>query len=164
MKKVIAYEFLSLDGFMAGKEGREMDFVTENFLPEIEADIAGEYDRAGAFLMGRTTYEILSQYWPDVTVREEPLADYMNKMEKIVFSSSLSKAEKWQNSSIVCGELRSEIEALKKRKSKNMIIIGSASMVQQLTDEKLIDEYYFLLFPVVLGEGKPLFDKISNKI
>jgi len=71
MRKLIAYEFLSIDGYMAGREGQEMDFVTKNFLNEMETDIVLEYKNADKFLFGRITYESLSQYWPNVTTEDE---------------------------------------------------------------------------------------------
>lgn len=163
MRKLIAYEFLSIDGFMAGKEGQEMNFVTENFSGEMETDIAMEYNNVDTFLFGRKTYENLSHYWPNVTRREEPLAGFMNGMKKIIFSSTLNVLE-WNNSELSTTTLIQEVNNLKKIEGKNIMIIGSASIVQKLTEKKLIDEYKFLLFPVILGGGKPLFSDIKTKL
>lgn len=163
MRKLIAYEFLSLDGFMAGREGQEMDFVTQRFLAEMESDIAQEYKNADTFLFGRKTYESLSQYWPNVTIKDEPLADFMNGMRKIVFSSTISDLN-WNNSKLSQVSLVEQVTTLKKEEGKNIIIIGSASIIQKLTELKLIDEYKILLFPVVLGDGKPLFNRQKNAV
>lgn len=163
MRKLIAYEFLTLDGYMAGNEGEEMDFVTQHFLTEMEMDIAQDYENIDTFLFGRKTYESLSQYWPNVTIEKEPLADFMNGMRKIVFSSTIDDL-KWNNSALSTQNLIEEVKALKKEQGKDVMIIGSASVVQKLTEMKLIDEYKILLFPVVLGAGKPLFKGNENAL
>lgn len=163
MRKLIAYEFLSIDGYMAGKEGQEMNFVTADFLPEMENDIALEYKGVDTFLFGKTTYESLTQYWPNVTTEEEPLSDLMNGMKKIVFSSTINNVG-WNNSQLASKDLVEQVEELKKEEGKNIMIIGSASIVQRLTEEKLIDEYKLLLFPVVLGGGKPLFKELKAEL
>ncbi len=164
MRKLIAYEFLSLDGYMAGRNGQEMDFVTQNFINEMETDIASEYNNVDIFLFGRITYESLAQYWPNVTTKEEPLADLMNGMNKIVFSSSIDDNLKWNNSKLSTKNLVEQVTALKMKEGKNIMLIGSASIVQKLTKIKLIDEYKILLFPVVLGGGKPLFKKLEDEL
>ncbi|WPR75990.1 dihydrofolate reductase family protein [Algoriphagus sp. NG3] len=163
MRKLIAYEFLSNDGYMAGREGEEMDFVTRNFLKEMETDIELEYKEVDTFLFGRTTYESLSRYWPTVTTEDEPLADLMNGMNKIVFSSTLDDL-KWNNSRLSTKGLEEQVIELKREEGKNIMIIGSASIVQSLTEKKLIDEYKFLLFPVILGDGKPLFKNTKEEL
>ena len=163
MRKLIAYEFLSIDGYMAGRNGQEMDFVTKNFLDEMETDIAMEYKKVDTFLFGRTTYESLSQYWPNVTTADEPLADFMNGMNKIIFSSTI-KSLKWKNSKLSTKDLVEQVTELKKGEGKNIMIIGSASIVQKLTKKKLIDEYKILLFPVVLGGGKSLFKELTDEL
>lgn len=145
-----------MDGYMAGKAGQEMDFVTSKFLPEMEEDIALAYQHVDRFLFGKTTYESLAQYWPTVSQEEEPLADIMNKMHKVVFSSTLGQLE-WNNAHLAVKGLEQEVRSLKEKEGKDIMIIGSASLVQQLTGLGLIDEYRFLLFPVLLGGGKPLF-------
>lgn len=163
MRKLIAYEFLSIDGYMAGREGQEMDFVTQNFINEMEADIASEYENVDTFLFGRTTYESLSQYWPNVTIEDEPLADLMNGMNKVVFSSTMDDL-KWNNSKLSTKDLVEQVAELKMKEGRNIMVIGSASIVQRLTEMKLIDEYKILLFPVVLGGGKPLFKELKDEL
>ncbi|UNY99836.1 dihydrofolate reductase family protein [Zhouia spongiae] len=157
MRKIIAYEFLTIDGYMAGREGQEMDFVTRNFLNEMESDIAKEYKDVDTFLFGRVTYESLSNYWPNVTIKEEPLADLMNNMSKIVFSKTTTDL-KWKNSRQSTKKLLEEVEG------KNVMIIGSASIVQELTERRLIDEYKILFFPLISGGGKSLFRQLNEGI
>ncbi len=163
MRKLIAYEFLSIDGYMAGRKGQEMDFVTQNFVSEMETDIASEYKNVDTFLFGRITYESLSQYWPNVTTEDEPLADLMNGMNKIVFSSTIDNL-KWNNSKLSAKDIIEQVTELKMKEGKNIMIIGSASIVQKLTKMKLIDEYKILLFPVILGGGKPLFKELKDEL
>lgn len=163
MRKIIAYEFLTIDGYMAGREGQEMDFVTRNFLNEMESDIAKEYQGVDTFLFGRVTYESLSNYWPNVTTKEEPLADLMNNMSKIVFSKTTTDL-KWKNSRQSTKKLLEEVEDLKEKEGKNVMIIGSASIVQELTERRLIDEYKILFFPLISGGGKSLFRQLNEGI
>ena len=126
------------------------------------------YDSADTLLLGRTTYKIFEGYWP--TAASNPatsqgdieMAHKINNITKIVFSHSMEGVE-WENSKLLKEINPEEIVKLKQEKGKNILVIGSASIVQQLTNLGLIDEYHLLLHPVVLGSGKPLFKDIRQK-
>lgn len=156
MRKLVAFEFISLDGFMAGPSGQEMDFVVSAFNKEMEMDLADQYQSVDTFVMGKATFQSLAGYWPTPAADTEYLQQVMNSMEKLVCSTTMTDAQ-WNNSRVLAPEAALEIEELKKTSGKDMMIIGSASVVQALSLQHLIDEYRFFLFPVVLGAGKPLF-------
>ncbi len=156
MRKLIAFEFMSLDGYMAGPTGEEMDFVVSGFNQEMEQDLADQYQALDAFVMGKTTFNSLAGYWPTSAAETEPLQEVMNSMEKLVCSTTLTDAP-WNNSRVLGADVVSEIEKLKQVPGKDMMIIGSASVVQAFARQHVVDEFRFFLFPVILGAGKPLF-------
>lgn len=163
MRKIIAYEFLSIDGYFAGPSGHEMDWVKDRVSDDIARDIARQYDEIGAFIMGRTTYAELAGYWPYRTTKEEPLADYMNSIEKLVCSTRAGGTNDWGPSRVLGGDITKNVQDLKQQPGKDCMIIGSGSIVRHLATARLIDEFRFLVFPVVLGSGKRLFDGIPNR-
>jgi dihydrofolate reductase len=158
MRKLIAFEFISLDGFMAGPPGQEMDFVVSGFNREMEEDLADQYHTVDAFVMGKTTFQSLAGYWPTPAAETEVLYKVMNSMKKLVCSTTMTQAS-WNNSRILGPDATSEIEGLKQIPGKDMMVIGSANLVQALSRKRLVDEFRFFIFPVALGAGKSLFGK-----
>jgi dihydrofolate reductase len=155
MPRIVAYEFMSLDGCFSGPTGSEMDFVTGGFSTEMEEDIARQYESVDAFIMGRTTFDSLAGYWPTPAASNERLVEPMNRIPKLVVSSS-SDVSAWSNSE----HLLDPVADLKARDGNgDLMVIGSASVVALLAQYELIDEYRFLLFPIVLGDGRPLFSR-----
>ena len=167
MRKIIVSEFYTLDGLMSDLEDK-MEWVLGSFNEEMGKYESDLYDSADTLLLGRTTYKIFEGYWP--TAASNPatsqgdieMAQKINNITKIVFSHSLKGVE-WKNSKILKEINPEEIVKMKQGKGKNILVIGSASIVQQLTNLGLIDEYHLLVHPVVLGSGKPLFKDISQK-
>ena len=167
MRKLVLTEWVSLDGYTAGP-GNDMSFVGESFNDEMgqyEDDIVSTGD---TLVLGRVTYESFAGSWPyvpdkpDASEAEKAYARKLNSMRKIVFSRSLGSAE-WNNS-VLLREIDPEaIKRWKQEDGKDMLIYGSASIVQQLTNLGLIDEYQLLVHPVVLGGGKPLLTNIGDK-
>jgi dihydrofolate reductase len=166
MRKLVLTEWVSLDGYTAGP-GNDMSFVGESFNDEMgqyEDDIVSTGD---TLVLGRVTYESFAGSWPyvpdkpDASEAEKAYARKLNSMRKIVFSRSLGSAE-WNNS-VLLREIDPEaIKRWKQEDGKDMLIYGSASIVQQLTNLGLIDEYQLLVHPVVLGGGKPLLGNITG--
>lgn len=146
MRKLIVFEFISLDGFMAGKLGKEM-----------EQDLAEQYQSIDCLIMGKITFQSLSGYWPTNAAKHEPLYNIMNSLEKLVCSTTLNSTE-WANSRILKPDIVTEIIHLKQKPGRDLMVIGSASVVQSLSDAGLIDEFRLYIFPTVLIEGKALFD------
>jgi dihydrofolate reductase len=165
MRRVIASTFLSLDGFVVGN-AEDMNWVIESFNDEMGAYAGALMDSMDAVLLGRVTYEQMSKVWPNQTEATSPGADKMNGSQKVVFSRTLTKADwgKFNNVTIVKDNVAEEVSKFKKQSGKNMVIYGSANLVQGFTEMGLIDEYQLLVHPVLLGKGKPLFKGSPHKL
>jgi dihydrofolate reductase len=167
VRKIVLTEWVSLDGYTAGPNN-DMSFVGESFdedMGKYESDIL---DTGDTLLLGRVTYESFAGSWPyvpdkpDVSEAEKDYARRLNAMRKIVFSTTLPSAD-W-NKSTLLREIDAEaVKQWKQEDGKDMLIYGSASIVQQLTNLGLIDEYQVLVHPVVLGGGKALFANVADK-
>jgi dihydrofolate reductase len=160
MGKVVATEFLSLDGVMEDPGGADKTFEHSGWTGAFGADDLwkfklDELSASDALLLGRTTYEGFAAAWPSVQ-DEQGFADRMNSLPKFVVSKTL-KSPGWSNSRVVTGDIAAEVAALKRQFTRDILIGGSAALVQALTELKLIDEYHLLIYPVVLGSGKRLF-------
>jgi dihydrofolate reductase len=153
---------VTLDGFFAGPNG-EIDWhVVDDEFNEYADDFLSSVD---TLLFGRVTYQLMADYWPSpsATTDDPIIADKMNQLHKIAFSKTLEKVE-WNNSRLVKGNITEEIAKLKQQPGKDMAIFGSGSIVSTLTQLGLIDEYRIMVNPVVLGNGKPLFKDIHDKL
>ena len=167
MRKLVLTEWISLDGYTAGPDS-DMSFVGESFNDEMgqyEDDIVNTAD---TLVLGRVTYESFAGSWPyvpdkpDVSEGEKAYARKLNSMRKIVFSKTLNRAD-WNNSVLMRDIDPEAIKQWKQEDGKDMLIYGSASVVQQLTNLRLIDEYQLLVHPVLLGGGKALLKDIADK-
>ena len=158
MGKIVITEFVSLDGVMEDPGGSE-DFVHGGWTFEIPRGEEGdkfkldETKEAEALLLGRVTYEGFAEAWPS---REGEFADKFNTMPKYVVSTTLENPG-WTNSTVISGEVGAEVSRLKQELDGDLVVHGSASLVQALTQEDLVDEYRLMVFPTVLGSGKRLF-------
>ncbi len=165
MSKLTITTFVTLDGVMQAPGGPTEDphdgFTHGGWLvPYADAGMGAfmteVFDRADAFLLGRGTYQIFAGHWPRVTDPADPIASRLNALPKHVASKTLQKVE-WNNSSLV-REVAGEVAALKGRYARELQVHGSAGLVQALAAQDLVDEYNVLVFPVVLGKGKRLFE------
>jgi dihydrofolate reductase len=162
MRKIISSTFVTLDNFMVG-DNEDISWVTNNF----DSEMGGDYMRdMGAILLGKTTYEIMAAAWPNWKESEQPGADLMNNTPKIVISKTLKKAPwgAYNNVTILKEIVPEEMNKLKDQSGKNIVLMGSASIFQQLSDLGLIDEYRLFVHPIVLGSGKPLFKNITHRV
>ncbi len=166
MRKVILLMHVSLDGFTAGPNG-EMNWIkVDDEMFEIVSRLTNESDTA---LFGRVTYKMMESYWPNAgkepnaSKHDIEHADWLNNNEKIVFSDTL-KETPWEKTTIMNGNIKEKVESLKKQPGKNMLMIGSTETAHHFMQNGLIDEYFININPVVLGEGKPMFKDIKNKI
>jgi dihydrofolate reductase len=164
MRRIVVTEFVSADGVMedpGGAEGFRHGGWTFKFNdPEGMKYKLDETLGHDALLLGRVTYEGFAKAWPDIT-DDVGFADKMNSMPKYVVSKTLTQAD-WNNSTVLSGDLAAEVTALKEQDGGDILVAGSATLVRGLTDLGLVDEYRLMVFPIVLGEGKRLFDGVRD--
>lgn len=154
MRKVTAGLFVSLDGVVESPEKWHFPYFNDEMGEAVEAAIAA----SDAMLLGRVTYQEFAAYWPGVSSEDEPFATHMNNTPKYVVSKTLDKAE-WNNSTLISGNVAEEITKLKQQSGKNIGITGSATLVQSLLQDDLLDELGLMIHPVVVGSGKRLFQE-----
>ncbi len=161
MRKIIVQEMISFDGFFAGPHG-EIDW--HNVDEEFNDFAVAALETYDTLLFGRVTYDLMAGYWPTPASSEDsPLvAAKMNALTKIVVSKKMKKAE-WQNSQVMPSLDAAEIRKMKSAAGKDIAIFGSGTIVAQLTERGgLIDEYRFIVNPVILGTGKSLFTGVTS--
>lgn len=164
MGRIVVTEFMSLDGVIEDPGGAE-GFQHAGWSFEIARGDEGdtfkldETMQAGALLLGRVTYEGFAAAWPE---REGEFADKFNTMPKYVVSSTLGEAT-WSNSTLLRGDVVEEVQKLKEQQDGEIVVHGSARLVQTLLEHDLVDELRLMVFPVVLGVGKRLFGSTTDK-
>ncbi len=160
MGNIIVFNNVTLDGFIAGPNG-ELDWAIQD--DEVAQYSKVEQNTTGTFLFGRVTYDMMASFWPTpVGKSTSPVfAEVLNNSTKIVFSSTLQKAN-WQHTEIIRAIHKDEILKLKQQSGKDMMIFGSGTIVEQLTNLGLIDEYQLIINPIILGKGKRMFDGIKD--
>jgi len=164
MGKIVVTEFVSLDGVMEAPGGGE-DFEHAGWTFEIDRGDEGEkfkLDEAfasEALLLGRVTYEGFAAAWPSM---QGEFADKFNGMPKYVVSSTL-EAPEWNNSTVLDGDVVEDVSKLRRETDGEIVVHGSAQLAQTLLEAGLVDELRLMVFPVVLGSGKRLFGKTTDK-
>jgi len=161
MRRLTVFNLVTLDGYFAGPGGD----ISWHQVDEEFQELANAASNSGnTLLFGRVTYELMAGFWPTPeAIRTDPIvAAGMNKAEKIVFSRTLEKAE-WNNTRLVKSDLIAEVRNLKRGSGQDLTILGSGSIVSQLAQEGLIDEYQILLNPVVIGKGKTMFEGVKDR-
>ena len=164
MKKISVFNHVTIDSFFAGPNG-EIDWFQT-----LHDDEWNRYAREHAdlshntLMFGHETYELMKSWWPTpVAMQSDPhMAEVMNNSQKIVFSRRLRSAEdepNWKNTRVFDRIDQHEIQALKEK--ENITILGSGTIVQQLANLGLIDEYSLVVVPIILGKGKPLFKSVA---
>jgi dihydrofolate reductase len=159
MRRIVLAMSMTLDGFSAGPND-EMDWVTDNLDEEILSYIDDQLSTKSAVLLGRVTYQIWADYWPSQT---GSIADKIRSVPKIVFSRTLDSVE-WGNARLVKGNIVEEAKKLKAQPGKELMLQGGARIAQTFVNLGLVDEYQLLVYPVVLGAGKPLFRDIKDRL
>jgi dihydrofolate reductase len=162
MRKLTVFNLMTLDGYIAGPGG---DISWHNVDEEFQELANAASNSGNTLLFGRVTYELMASFWPTPeAIKTDPIvAAGMNKSEKIVFSRTLQKAD-WKNTRLVKDDMLGEVRRLKQGDGKDLTVFGSGSIVAQLAEEGLIDEYQVLLNPIVLGAGKTMFEGLKNKL
>jgi dihydrofolate reductase len=162
MRTLSAYNFLTLNGFFRGPQediswhahgGEEEQYSVES--------LQGE----GILLLGRKTYDMMASFWPTPAAATQfpEVAAGMNRAEKIVFSKK-PFASRWENTRVITGDIVDEVRALKATPGKNMTILGSGSIIGLFTEHGLIDEYQFMIDPVAIPDGTPVFAGITKNL
>ena len=166
--KLTVTTFITLDGIGQAPGGQAEDpsggfehggwmmpFVDEDF----GRAMSGWFEQADAFLLGRKTYEIFASYWPQVTAEDDIVATKLNSLPKYVATRTLDAAD-WANTRLLKGDVATEVAELKTEPGRELQVHGSLDLIQTLVTAELVDEFHVLVFPVVLGDGKRLFDDI----
>ena len=162
---MIVNEFLSLDGVAQAPGGADEDtsggfrhggwqMGHHDERVRMGPDI---HHRAGAFLLGRRTYELFAGYWPNAPEETQVIAEPLNRKPKHVASTTLSDPLGWQNSTVLQGHLADAVGALKREDGGDLHVIGSTQLVQSLLEQGLVDELRLVIYPVMLGGGKRIF-------
>jgi len=170
MGKLVATEFISLDGVIEDPGGSE-DYVHGGWTFEIDrgeeggAFKLGEVEEAEAQLLGRVTYEGFAAAWPE-REGDPQMGDFakkMNTMPKYVYSTTLESAD-WQNTTVLSGDFATDIAKVKEEVDGVILVAGSARLVQGLIANDLLDELRLMVFPVTLGGGLRLFAEDGRKV
>jgi dihydrofolate reductase len=165
MKKISVFNHVTVDGIFAGPNG-EIDWFQAIHDDEWNryAQEHADYSR-NTLMFGHTTYEMMKSWWssPAAMQMDPQMADVMNNSPKIVYSRRLEEVEdepNWKNTRVFPNIDPGEIRNLKQK--EDITILGSGTIVQQLANLGLIDEYSLVVVPVILGEGKPLFKDVHK--
>jgi len=163
MRRLIAFEQVSLDGYFVDAKG-DMSWAHKQD-PEWNEFAASNASGGGALLFGRVTYEMMASFWPTPAARERnaAVAEGMNNLPKVVFSRTLEKAT-WKNTTLVKGDPAAEVRRMKKEPGPGMAILGSGTIVSQLAQAGLIDEFQTVVNAIVLGKGRTLFEGVKERI
>ncbi|AKD57169.1 dihydrofolate reductase family protein [Spirosoma radiotolerans] len=160
MRKLVLFAHVSLDGFAAdGQNG--LGFLS--YTQELQQFADELVKTVGAPIYGKNTYQLMADYWP--TVLTDPTASqpeldharWVQEIPKIVFSTTLPRAE-WPNTTLIKDNVVDQVNQLKRKSGKDLVIFGSPGLARSLMKLRLIDEYKLTLHPIILGQGIPLFD------
>ena len=165
MRKIIVSEHVTLDGFVAGANG-EMDWIK---LDDVMFELVNEFtNEADIALYGRITYEMMEAYWP--TAADQPNAtkhdvdhsSWYNRSQKVVLSGTINDVQR-ERTNFISENAVAALERIKNSSGKNILVFGSPSVVHLLAQHDLVDEYWLFVNPVILGEGIPMFPRLTNK-
>ena len=163
MRKLNVFENISLDGRFTDASS-DMSWAhkhDEEWTAFSNSNAGGEAE----LLFGRVTYDMMAGFWPTPQAAQmlPEVAAGMNRMRKFVFSRTLTKVA-WQGTTLVTGDLVTEAKRLKDQSGPDLLILGSGSIVSQLTEARLIDQYQIVLNPIVIGGGRTLFETVKDKV
>ena len=162
MRRLTVFNSVTLDGYFTDKNG-DMSWAHKQD-PEWNDFTAENSKSGGELVFGRVTYDLMASFWPTPFAAQQfpEVAKQMNELPKIVFSRTMSEAA-WNNTRLIKGELATEVRKLKQESGETLVILGSGSIVSQLTQAGLIDEFQIVLNPIVLGAGRTLFEGVMNR-
>ncbi|MFP9097853.1 dihydrofolate reductase family protein [Flavobacterium sp. RHBU_24] len=163
MRKVKLQMQVSIDSFVAGPNG-EMDWVEWNWGDDINAYVGAITEPVSTIIIGRKLAEGFIPYWKDAAEKDEPIkgAEKLNATPKVVFTKTL-ESNPWENTILAKGPLEDEIAKLKAEEGGDIIAYGGGTFVSSLIKAGLIDEYYLLVNPTIIGKGMPVFEEVTEK-
>ena len=162
MRHLSVFNNITLDGYFTAPNG-DLGWAHGGAPdPEFDAFVADNASGGGELLLGRKTYDLMASYWPTpAAAKSSPVvAERMNSLPKVVFSRTMAAAS-WSNSRVVKGDIAATVRRMKEDAGQDMVILGSGSIVAQLAGAGLIDEYQMVVNPVVLGDGRTMFDGLA---
>ena len=153
MRKLVAVEMVSLDGVMGAPDSWAFPYNDREIEEVNEAGMAA----SDALLLGRVTYEAFAAFWPHQP-GGTPLVDYINSVPKYVVSTTLEEPLGWNSSALIRVDVAERIAELKRQPGKDITIVGSDTLARSMLRENLLDELRLMVYPVVVGGGKRLFE------
>ena len=165
MPRLAVFNNVTLDGYFTGPKGDLSWAHAGPIDPEFQAFVGENAQGGGALLLGRITYDMMVSYWPTPAAMEQnpAIADHMNRTSKLVVSRTLHQPT-WSNTQMLTGDLATEVRKLKEGTGDDITILGSGSIVAQLAQAGLIDEYQLVVNPVALGQGRTMFEGLRKPL
>ncbi len=163
MRKLLVFNHVSLDGYFVDQKG-DMSWA-HNQDPEWNEFVNQNASGDGQLLFGRKTYDMMAGFWPTPMAHKTlpTVAERMNSAAKVVFSRTMDKAD-WNNTRLLKGDLAEEVRKLKSEPGAGMVLMGSGTIVSQLAQAGLIDEYQLVVNPIILGSGRTLFESVKDRL
>ena len=163
MRRLIVFNQVSLDGYFVDAKG-DMSWAHRQDA-EWNEFTSQNASGGGELVFGRVTYDMMAGFWPTEAAKQRApiVAEQMNSLPKVVFSRTMDRAA-WNNTRLIKGDLASEVRKLKSEPGPGMAMFGSGTIIAQLAPERLIDEYQFVVVPVVLGDGRTMFDGVKDRL
>ena len=154
MGRLLYSTLASLDGYIADADGR-FDWAAPS--EEVHAAVNQRLHGVGTFLLGRRTYEVFAEHWPNASEEEQVVAIPLNTMPKYVASRTLREPLEWENSTLLTGDVAQAVTALKQEDGGDLLLIGSTQLLHTLIEQNLLDALRLMIDPLVLGGGKRMF-------
>ena len=164
MRRITVFNQLSLDGYFTDQNG-DMSWAKAGNDEEFNQFTTENASGGGVLLFGRVTYDLMAGFWPTPQAANSfPIvAERMDNLPKFVFSRTMREAS-WKNTKVIKGDLPGELRKMKEERGKDMCIMGSGSVVAQLAETDLIDEYQIVLNPIALGGGRTTFEDLGDRL
>jgi dihydrofolate reductase len=162
VRKLFSFMVVTLDGYTEGPNG---EFDWPNVDDEFNEFAISQLNNIHTLVFGRVTYEGMASYWPTpAAIEGDPaVAGRMNSIPKIVFSTTLDKAD-WENTRLIKGNVAAAISELKQQPGKDLAVFGSSSLTVSLLEHGLVDELRVMVHPILLGAGKSLFTGLKQRV
>jgi dihydrofolate reductase len=163
MTTLTVFNSVSLDGYFTDANG-DLSWAHQDD-PEWNEFVSGNATGDGTLVFGRVTYEMMASFWPTPAAKQKypAVAAGMERHSKVVFSKTLGDVS-WNNTRLVKGDLPGEIRRMKQKAGSGIVILGSGTIVAQLTEKGLIDRYQVVVIPVVLGKGRTMFEGVDRRV